>query len=241
MALKKFTLADIKITKANRDVKPNHVERLKEIIRKHGYLKCMPIIIDEDGCIIDGQHRYLACKELGIEPSIVVGANFDLVATINSTQLRWSTKDYVKYYADQGYEHYVVLQNICDSKQITPTVAFNIIFGKTVMKTGLEKRGLSPLKDGSLKLPDISDKGLAKLERKIDLVLNLVSELGLPRTDRLIVAISRIAQDNNFVFSVMSEKLAYQRSRIYRCSTIQEYTQMLANIYNNKNRKKIAV
>lgn len=241
--MKKFTMKDINLSEANRTISRNHVDRMKELIRKHGYLNSFPIIVNEEGLIIDGQHRYLACKELGIEPPIVQEKSFDITPIINSTQLKWSTKDYVKYYAAKGYEDYMILEQICKNKNISPGVAYNIIFGKCTNKTGLANlKGISsPLKEGTMKLPDTSDKGLAKLERKIDMILVLINKLNLPKTDRLIIALSRIFNDKNFVYSTMLKKLDYQMARVYRCSTINEYLQMLANIYNHKNLKKITV
>lgn len=239
-------LKDLKLTDANRDINMNQVKRLEEEIKKHGYIQAMPILADQDGFIVDGQHRYIACKNLEIEPPIVQVANFDLAPVLNATQLSWTLKDYIKFYAEKGYEDYIIIQNICKSKHITPGVAISIVFGKSSWRPGLRisSKGnptTNPVKTGALKLPSTKPKDLAKLDRKIDLILGLVRELGLPRTERLIVAIAQIAQDPNFVFKTMTAKIEYQRARIYRCSTIAEYVQMLANIYNNKNSKKIAV
>lgn len=240
---KKFTIDTIKVSEANRDISRNHVDRLKGIIKEKGYLKGCPILVDEDGLIIDGQHRYLACKELGIEPEIVCSGNFDIVPILNSTQMKWCLRDYVKYYATKDYEDYIILERICKNKGISPNIAYNIIFGKNTTRDALSRKGgsQSPLKNGTFKLPDKTDKGLAKLDRKIDRILALISALNLPRTDRLIIAIARIAKDSNFNFDKMLGKIEYQKARIYRCSTITEYMQMLANIYNHKNSKKIAV
>lgn len=243
MPTKVFKMADIKMTEANRDIVPQQVERLKESIRKYGYLEGMPIVVDEDGFIIDGQHRYMACKELKIEPPIIQAASFDIVPIINSTQLKWTMKDFVKYFAEKGYAHYVVLRALCKAKNISPATAYSLIFNKAPDRTGISRthKLANPLKDGTFQFPDISEKGLAKIERKIDAILALVSKLGLPRTDRLLIAIARLAADKNFSFSVMNQKIDFQRARVYRCATIQEYMQMLANIYNYKNTKKVAV
>lgn len=240
---KKFTLKDIRLTDVNRDVNPYHVERLKNLIEKHGYFAGAPIIVDEDGLIIDGQHRYKACLELGVEPVIVQDGNFDMVPILNSTQLSWSLKDYVKYYAAKAYEDYVILEQLCKAKNISVSAAYNILTGKSTSRTGLNKHngGRNPLKNGTFTIPDKSQKGLAKLERKVDAIMRIVSLLGLPRTDRLILAITRLTEDKNFVFKIMENKIDYQRARIYRCSTINEYMQMLANIYNHKNSKKVTV
>lgn len=239
---KVFKLKDLRLTEANREIAEKHVDRLVELIRKNGYIEGMPIIVDEDGFIIDGQHRYLACKKLGIEPPIVLGKNFDIVPFLNSTQLKWTVKDYVNYYVVKGYPDFIILDQLCKKKNISPSIAYNIIFNKSTDRTGLS-RGVRiyPLKDGTMKLPDTSEKGLQKLERKVDMVLSLINLLNLPKTDRLIIAISRIISDKNFSYAVMQNKIDFQKSRIYRCSTIQEYMQMIANIYNYKNSNKITV
>lgn len=239
---KTFTLKDIRITDVNRDICSTHVERLKNLIKEHGYYSGLPIIVDEDGLIIDGQHRYLACKALNIEPTIVVEKSFDIVPYINSTQLKWSLKDYVKYYAAKGYEDYIILERICKSKKISPNTAYAIMHNKISGRVGLSRKSANnPIKDGTFKIADKSDKGLAKLERKMSAVFRIISLLNLPRTERLLLAITRLAEDPNFNFKVMEKKIEYQKSRIYRCATIQEYQQMLSAIYNYKNTKKVAV
>lgn len=239
----KFTMDNIRISKANRKIYSNHVDRLVELIRKNGYIDGLPIIVDEDGWIIDGQHRFLACKKLGIKAPIVIGKTFDIVPILNSSQMKWSTGDYVNFYAAKGIEDYIILDQICKAKDISANVAYNIIFSKTVDRSGhsRSKKETSDIKAGKLKLPDTSEKGLAKLERKIDSIIRLIGVLELPRTDRLIVAITRLMDDSNFSMSVMMNKLDYQKSRVHRCSTIAEYTQMLSAIYNHKNSKKVAV
>lgn len=235
----KFTLKDLKIDERNRDIKLVHVERLQNLIAEHGYIKGMPIIVDKNGYIIDGQHRYMACKNLKVEPEIVVEENFDIVPLLNSTQLRWGTAAYVKYWAAKGLTDYIILQNICKAKNISPGICYNIVFGKSMDKTGLERVGYkSPIKNGEFKFPEHSKKYFEKLSRKIDMILNLVSVLKLPKTDRLIIAIARLANNPNFSFDTMLTKLDYQMSKVYKCTTIDEYTMMLAAIYNYKNSGK---
>jgi ParB-like chromosome segregation protein Spo0J len=45
-------------------------EALKESIRKEG--QHYPIVVNKDGIILDGHHRYRICGELGIEPKFEV-------------------------------------------------------------------------------------------------------------------------------------------------------------------------
>ena len=52
---------------ANRNVSENHVKQIKAAIETVGNLtEVVPIIVNENKEIIDGQHRFEACKELGL-------------------------------------------------------------------------------------------------------------------------------------------------------------------------------
>ena len=235
-------MEDLKFLTMNRPVQRGQVERLKEIIRDQGYNKGLPIIVDKDGNILDGQHRYVACKELGIEPEIIVDGTDAIIPLINSSQLRWSMKDYINFYAGKGFPDYIILDNLCKAKKLSPGIAYNIIYSKSIARPALTRKDKSvPLKDGTFKFPDHTPKYFTKLESKIDKILNLVNVLGIPRTDRLVIAISKLAEEPNFSFATMIKKLDYQKARVYRCSTITEYVNMLSDIYNHKNSKKVLV
>ena len=45
-------------------------EALRLSIKENG--QYVPIDVNQDGVILDGHHRYKACQELGIKPTIIV-------------------------------------------------------------------------------------------------------------------------------------------------------------------------
>ena len=49
---------------------PEEYESLKQSIKKNGLY--MPLIVNQDGVLLDGHHRYKACQELEIEPRVEV-------------------------------------------------------------------------------------------------------------------------------------------------------------------------
>ena len=61
----KFTLLD-----DNRDINDVHVEALAKSMKKSGQL--MPIIVNENLEVLDGQHRLKACELLGLPVAYVV-------------------------------------------------------------------------------------------------------------------------------------------------------------------------
>jgi ParB-like chromosome segregation protein Spo0J len=52
------------------ELSPEERESLKQSIKANGLY--VPIIVNQDGIILDGHHRYKACQELGIEPKTIV-------------------------------------------------------------------------------------------------------------------------------------------------------------------------
>ena len=53
------------------ELSPEEYELLKQSIKKENGLY-VPIIVNQDGTILDGHHRYKACQELGIEPTAII-------------------------------------------------------------------------------------------------------------------------------------------------------------------------
>jgi hypothetical protein len=59
------------IMEANREQNRGHIEAIKAAFGEMGNLtRVQPILVNERFEIIDGQHRFIACKELG-EPSLL--------------------------------------------------------------------------------------------------------------------------------------------------------------------------
>jgi ParB/RepB/Spo0J family partition protein len=57
------------------ELSPEEFESLKQSIKANGLY--VPIIVNQDGIILDGHHRYKACQELGIEPKTIVRESED--------------------------------------------------------------------------------------------------------------------------------------------------------------------
>ena len=76
----KFTIME-----DNRKIYDGHVKDMEDNISRIGYVSGKPILVNEKFEIIDGQHRYIACRDLN-EPiyySIEEGATASLAPDTN--------------------------------------------------------------------------------------------------------------------------------------------------------------
>ena len=92
--------------------KPKLKKELLHAIERLGQLS--PMIVNEHFQVVDGQHRLIACQSLGIEVNFIIiklGDDSELVTRLmNSLQNKWSTFDYINYYAENGDKDYDVLR-----------------------------------------------------------------------------------------------------------------------------------
>ena len=74
----------------------------------------VPIIVTPDFYIIDGQNRFLVCKEKGLPITYVIyGGNPEIAMIALNTALKpWREKDWLDYYVGKNDERYVRLQKL---------------------------------------------------------------------------------------------------------------------------------
>tara|TARA_R110001592_G_scaffold138915_1_gene358516 strand:- start:1262 stop:2044 length:783 start_codon:yes stop_codon:yes gene_type:complete len=113
----------LNILEVNREILPSKITKLVKSIADNNVLHLRPILIDTNYNIIDGQTRYKAAKVLRypIEVQIINKDNWtyeDLI-TINTTQVNWQPKDYLKHYRSQGNLDYEVFNSLLSTNKIT--------------------------------------------------------------------------------------------------------------------------
>ena len=86
---KKFRFVD-----GNRDVA--RTGRIRNSIKENGWYR-QPILVNEHFEIIEGQHRFVVCKELGLPIEYVVQEGLEVkdCVPLNVSRKNWSVADYV--------------------------------------------------------------------------------------------------------------------------------------------------
>lgn len=117
--------------KANRKIYPAHVERIKKSIELLGYVKSNPILVNQEHEIIDGQHRFMACKELRIpiqyEYSNIEGNH--AILALNEAQQHWKLSDYVHLHASMGVKFYQDVERFEEFHKVGLSNALMILSG----------------------------------------------------------------------------------------------------------------
>jgi hypothetical protein len=107
----------------NRSVNRGAVLRLAESIKRVG-LK-VPITVNRNGVILDGQHRVEAIREINKTASAPVRLSYIEknmsiadIAEMNANQTAWRLSDWIHYYATGGNENYIKLKEA--ARKFTP-------------------------------------------------------------------------------------------------------------------------
>jgi len=94
----------------NRELNPRHVARLVKAITEKDLQ--IPILVDQDMRVVDGQHRLEAYKELKIHVTFIIKKDFDIkdVRKLNSVSKNWTLTQYLYSFKDLRLEPYVHLE-----------------------------------------------------------------------------------------------------------------------------------
>ena len=100
------------ILEQNRVVNDKHVNELVVSIQNSGQLT--PIIINEKFEIIDGQHRFDACKILKIPVMYLISykTSINEVILMNNTQKSWKLHDYLRCFSDKKWHNHEIYQKV---------------------------------------------------------------------------------------------------------------------------------
>jgi len=114
--------------KYNREINKANLKIIKESLEKYGQI--MPIMISNDDVIVDGQHRYIALQQLGMDIVYVKTSSFsvDDIDEINNTRRSWNNENRIKSLASRGFPEFVDLQEIIeDWRSKYPKIKYNTI------------------------------------------------------------------------------------------------------------------
>lgn len=216
----------------NREINDYHVGYLKKSISEKNLLPWNPIIVDENDCVIDGQHRLIAAQELFVPIYFVKcpGATIQDVATLNTDKTTWSTDQYLESYVTRGFPEYLRLKEFSDRYDIPTSVARRILSKNHKDIVRKFRQGLFVADDQE------HAKKVAELRT---VVLPYVGEAFASQL-AFINALSFIAEKGFFRVDRMKEKLEKARKIIHFQRNRVSYIRTLEDIYNEGERTAVS-
>lgn len=216
----------------NREVNKTHLKRLAKSVSETSYLDIIPIIVNEDFEVIDGQHRLEVARELGLPVNYVVapGAGLKEVQLLNANERAWLKADYLESYIKLGNQNYVILKDFMKKFGLPLTVSADILMGP------IGKRGSTAelFKNGKFVINNLRS-AIDFAEKLVE--LKPFTEPNVWRTEGFVSAVKA-------VYKKVSRKLFIHKLEIYgrkvkKQGTVLDYIRLFEDILNFRSREQI--
>ena len=231
--------AKFKVLNGNRPVKPAHLALLKESISEHGDLG-IPVIVNEQFDIIDGQHRVKALEGLGLPIRYIMKKGFKInhVHVLNSNRKNWTMTEYMNCYAELGMVHYVRYKEFYMKYHFPQSITLAIVQG--VYRGGQPVRGTvgtGPFKSGSFvfKDPEEAEDRAEKIIMLKDIYYGYKKSL-------FVMAMLRLFKLKDYNHTEFALKLKQQIIKLsIEPNNVNGYLRIFEDIYNyRRSGKKVS-
>ena len=185
----------------------------------------VPIIVDTNYLVIDGQHRLEACKKLNLPIAYrMVSADSErLMITLNRTQRPWSTDDFINKYVKQGNHQYEQLQQQldCDTyAKINRSLIYEF-FSSTARGVHRE------IKDGNYEFTPRGHVYLSSLKMLSDVLGKDVYKKSFARALKNII-------NRNSHFSIEEFARKCETNRVYFYDKVADNEDQIVKVYNKR-------
>lgn len=215
--------------KGNRKVVTGQVSKLQASFNANPDLaQAVPIIVNDKMEIVDGQHRFYACKNLKLPIFYfqVKGLKLKDVQTLNSSTKIWSPVDYAKSYAELGNQHYKTYLAYKEKHSLSHSIC--VLF---MTDAGHKGGGTTTesFRRGNFKIGDMA------LANRLAEQLKEINPLFKQADNRhFAVAFKKVAMNKKYDHKRMVEKIKKHPKSMLPKSCAEDYIRMLEKIYNNR-------
>ena len=223
------------ILEQNRVVNDNHVSELVVSIQNSGQLT--PIIINEKFEIIDGQHRFDACKILKIPVMYLISYKTSIkeVILMNNTQKSWKLPDYLRSFSHNDWHNHETYQKVDkfmrehDLKLTTCIVLLSEGTGSGGSTgTALAGQGLMSFRKGTYKIGNLA---------RAQAIAKILSEIkafapDLVGSDRFCRSYCKLSLETKWDHNSAVYQIKKYRRKYDGASSKEEALQGLLTVYN---------
>lgn len=216
----------------NRDISETKINKLiKDVQNGLNLFQYCPILVNSEYRIIDGQHRFFACRKLKHKIYYTIVPNFSLaqIAKLNNNQNRWKISDFLNCYIDAGKNshHYVALKTFIEKYKITVSLGANLLMVGSASSGG---RNLEMFREGDFEVKHLDEA--TKLMKKASEYSDYTD---IYHSREFLCALQRLLSSNKFSHKKMLVKLQKNNLRIEKRANQKEYLTHLEELFNFKN------
>lgn len=216
-------------------INQSHVQLLIRSIKTKNLLNLRPILVNQEYEIIDGQHRLLAAKSLGVPIYFDVEENLKSsdIISLNLSK-SWLIGDFLNYYCRNNYDEYLKLKEFMIVNNLQLKVALNLCMGAS-------KDAYLKYKTGEF---EFKSKGLEEILDKIHETIGLIHKIkgNQPYTPaaKFWQALVRVFRHPDFVYEKWIYNLERQIEKMGPRATTDDFVSTILEIYNWKNTNRIS-
>lgn len=215
----------------NRGINRLHVENIKDSIKKHGNISSITCRKIDGGLyeIIDGQHRFTACKEL----DITVEANIynieeKSMIDLNKDQINWGSSDYLNFGVQCEIPDYIRLSLL---KEQFPEYSLTIFIEQ--LTGGMQKKILNNFKNLLWSIDEERERALRRIifyTRDYKKIFNIEHY----KHKALVTAIGTLCRAGMYDHTRMLQQLGKCSSFFTRQANVDSYYKNIELVYNYK-------
>ena len=219
------------------------MERLKEKLSERNDLHLKPIIVTPDKEIIDGQHRFQAAKELGLNIYFLIDYDFEPEKLIihNTSQKEWACSDSFRHFLEMGNDNYFLFKKLLEKHE--PMNMETLLF---ILKRGCNYANIrKDFREGRFKF-EISAEAHKTLNC-YEILKVALSEKGFKgmqvfRDKKFIESIYRFFTHPRIDEERFFSNLDRKPFSFTRHSTVVGFLLWMADVYNyNKSKEKVQI
>jgi len=220
---------ELKPHKTQRIVKSGHLSNLIEsYLNKGSALKDVPILVDKNGKIRDGLHRYLAATALGIPYYIMeVSSKYNNMIAINTNQRNWNDGDFANYWDVMGRTPYKIYNKV---KAEHPYISYGVLVCIFNKKIGRSQTDSKQFKEGKLTLDHLDhvSKTVRQLVQLKSISKNPPLDKSTHAKQQFQEAMLEALQNVSFDFEKFKKNLTTKKHKL---NILAKRTDMVKEIY----------
>ena len=217
----------------NKPFYESHKNKIKAAILKKDLGEYYPIscrLFDGTLMVINGQHRFVARKELGL-PIYYELSNLSIEDERNAESLtkQWNLTDFVSYYSKMGNINYLRLKMLEEESGWKAgsfyTTFKNARVGKVLFNEG--------------KLI-FSEQDYLSMKKILNYCTLITKSLPFKPDKKILIATAKhLCSIEDFDIYILCDKISENHGSLYPCQNGDQYLEMFEKIYNRRSRKKI--